>query len=106
LITEKSNEQIGKFYYHGLGHAVGLNVHDVSAPVLEPGVVYTAEPGVYVAEGLEGVDTKYWNIGVRIEDTFVVTADGYRNLTAAAPRTIKEIEQLMKKKGLGNQSLN
>ena len=106
LITDKSNEQVGRFYYHGLGHSVGLNVHDVSTQVLEPGVVYTVEPGVYIADGLEGVDPKYWNTGVRIEDTIVVTEDGCRNLSVAAPRTIKEIEQLMKKKGLGNQSLN
>jgi len=48
--------------------------------------------------GIPGVDPKYWNIGVRIEDTFVVTENGCRSLSAAAPRTIKEIEQLMKKK--------
>jgi Xaa-Pro aminopeptidase len=106
LISEKSNEQIGRFYYHGLGHSVGLNVHDVSSQTLESGVVYTVEPGVYIADGLDGVDPKYWNTGVRIEDTIVVTENGCRNLSVDAPRTIKEIEQLMKKKGLGNQSLN
>jgi Xaa-Pro aminopeptidase len=105
VMKENTNEQISRFYYHGLGHSVGLNVHDAGISVLEPGVVYTVEPGVYIAEGQEGVDPKYWNIGVRIEDTIVVTEDGYKNLSASAPREIKEIEQLMKKRGLGNTPL-
>lgn len=106
LIKDTSPEQVNRFVYHGLGHSVGLNVHDVSTQVLEPGVVYTVEPGIYIAEGLEGVDPKYWNIGVRIEDTIVVTESGHENLSISAPRTIKEIESLMKKKGVGNQPLN
>ncbi|MBI4417733.1 MAG: M24 family metallopeptidase [Ignavibacteriales bacterium] len=91
-----------RFFTHGLGHPVGLNVHDVASPVLEPGVVYTVEPGIYIQEGAPGVDPKYHNIGVRIEDTILVTEGEPRNLSEAAPREISEIESLMKKKGIGN----
>jgi Xaa-Pro aminopeptidase len=83
-------EPLGKYFTHGLSHHVGLDVHDLSdmnAP-LEPGMVITIEPGIYIPEE---------NIGVRIEDTLLVTADGAKNLSAALPRETKEIERLVGK---------
>jgi len=66
----------GKYFIHGLGHHVGLDVHDPGASgPLEAGMVVTLEPGIYVPAGA-AVDEAYWNLGVRIEDTYVVTADG------------------------------
>jgi Xaa-Pro aminopeptidase len=102
LIKERTRSELRKFYMHGLGHPVGLNVHDVGQPVMEPGMLYTVEPGLYIMENLEGVPAKYHNIGVRIEDVILVTQDGNVNLSADAPREIDEIERLMKKKGVGN----
>jgi Xaa-Pro aminopeptidase len=103
IIKERKTQAMKKFYYHGLGHPVGLNVHDVGQPVLEAGMLYTVEPGIYIAEGSEGVDPVYHNIGVRIEDVILVTPEGNKNLSASAPREIAEIEALMKQKGIGNQ---
>ena len=105
LIKEKTPQELSRFSYHGLGHPVGLNVHDVGQPIMEAGMVYTVEPGIYIAEGSEGVDPAYYNIGVRIEDVILVTADGNKNLSAAAPREIAEIEALMKQKGVGNLAI-
>lgn len=102
IIKEKTPKELSRFYYHGLGHAVGLNVHDAGQQMLEAGMLYTVEPGVYIAEGSEGVDPAYYNIGVRIEDVILVTAEGNKNLSSRAPREIAEIETLMKQKGVGN----
>jgi len=102
IIKEKTPQQLERFYYHGLGHAVGLNVHDVGQSIMEAGMLYTVEPGVYIAEGSEGVDPAYYNIGVRIEDVILVTAEGNKNLSLSAPREIAAIEALMKQKGVGN----
>ena len=79
-------DTLGKYFTHGLGHYVGLDVHDpgdLSRP-LEPGVVITIEPGVYIPEE---------NIGVRIEDTVLVTAGGAKLLSGALPREPGEIEK-------------
>jgi Xaa-Pro aminopeptidase len=87
-------EPLGKYFTHGLTHHVGLDVHDLSdnnAP-LEPGMVITIEPGVYIPDE---------NIGVRIEDTLVVTETGARNLTGALPKEVAEIEKLVGGKPLG-----
>ncbi len=75
-----------EYFPHGLGHHVGFAVHDAGGKDLEPGSVITIEPGIY--------DRKT-GIGVRIEDTLVVTPDGCENLSAGAPREIAEIEALM-----------
>jgi Xaa-Pro aminopeptidase len=83
-------DTLGKYFTHGLSHHVGLDVHDSSdtnAP-LEAGMVITIEPGIYIPEE---------KIGVRIEDTILVTADGARNLTGSLPREPKEIERLVAK---------
>jgi Xaa-Pro aminopeptidase len=58
-------------------------------------MVLTVEPGIYVRPA-EGVPEQYWHIGIRIEDDVLVTADGYTILSAAAPKTVDEIEQLMR----------
>jgi Xaa-Pro aminopeptidase len=82
-------EPLGKYFTHGLGHHVGLDVHDPqdNSP-LQAGMVITVEPGIYIPEE---------NIGVRIEDTLVVTEDGSRNLSGALPREASEIEKLVGK---------
>jgi Xaa-Pro aminopeptidase len=88
-----------RFTLHGVSHWVGLDVHDVGsyAPggksrVLQPGMVFTIEPGIYIPANMQGVDPKWWNIGVRIEDTLLVTRDGFECLSCAAPREIAEVE--------------
>ncbi|MGH9559192.1 MAG: M24 family metallopeptidase, partial [Bryobacteraceae bacterium] len=83
-------EPLGKYFTHGLSHHVGLEVHDPGDPglTLKPGMVITIEPGVYIPEE---------NIGVRIEDTIVVTANGYRNLSGSLPKEPDEIEKLVSK---------
>lgn len=92
-----------RFFIHGLGHWLGLDVHDVgtyevngSKRVLEPGMVLTIEPGIYIPRGLSDVDARWQGIGIRIEDDILITANGYDNLTAAVPKTIAEIEQWMR----------
>lgn len=91
-----------KFYMHRLSHYLGLDVHDVGAyhleggpRPLEPGMVLTVEPGLYVAEDSENIPDQYRGIGVRIEDDVLVTADGHRVLTGKAPKDAEEIESLM-----------
>jgi Xaa-Pro aminopeptidase len=89
------------FYMHGTSHWLGLDVHDVGAyrregapRPLEPGMVFTVEPGLYVAESAEGVDPRFRGIGIRIEDDVVVTEDGHENLTAALPKAPDDLEAL------------
>ena len=100
LIKEKKYE---KFYMHGLGHMLGIDVHDVGryyfgqeSRALEPGVVMTVEPGVYVAPDTKDVPEKYLGIGVRIEDDVLCTQNGPRVLTNKVPKHAEEIEQLMR----------
>jgi Xaa-Pro aminopeptidase len=100
----KGRQELRKFYMHGLGHPVGLYVHDVGQPTMESGMLYTVEPGIYISED-SGADPQYHNIGVRIEDVVLVTPEGNVTLSAGAPREISEIEAMMKKKGIGNQPL-
>jgi Xaa-Pro aminopeptidase len=91
-----------KFYMHRTGHWLGMDVHDVGDykvgeewRVLEPGMVMTIEPGIYIAPGTKGVPKKWWGIGVRIEDDVLVTRDGPEILSADVPRDPDEIERLM-----------
>ncbi len=91
-----------RFYPHMLGHWIGLDTHDVGQykpngewRKLEAGMCLTCEPGIYIPEGSEGVDEKWWGIGVRIEDDLVVTEDGCHVMTAKLPKTVEDIESLM-----------
>jgi Xaa-Pro aminopeptidase len=98
LITEQAHKQ---FYMHGLGHWLGLDVHDVGhygTPnrdrKLEAGMVLTVEPGLYIAPDAD-VPEEYRGIGVRIEDDILITKDGIENLTASVVKDADAIEALM-----------
>ena len=95
-------EAYRRFYMHRTGHWLGMDVHDVGDykvggewRVLEPGMVLTVEPGLYIPAGSRSVARKWWNTGIRIEDDVLVTKDGHEVLSAAAPKTVDEIESLM-----------
>jgi Xaa-Pro aminopeptidase len=91
----KKKEEFRKYYPHGASHYLGLDVHDRgSYGPLKAGNVITVEPGIYIPAG-SPCDPKWWNIGVRIEDDVLITATGYENLSAEAPRTVADIEKLM-----------
>lgn len=85
---DRHGNSLGKYFVHGLSHHVGLNVHDVGDTnrPLEPGMVFTIEPGIYIPEE---------NIGVRIEDMVLVTKDGAKLLSAKLPRDPDGIERVM-----------
>ena len=96
------SEDYKRFYMHRTGHWLGLDVHDAGEykrdgrwRELEPGMVLTVEPGCYIRPG-EGVPEPFANIGIRIEDDVLVTAAGNEVLTQAAPKTVAEIETLMR----------
>ncbi|VYT72957.1 Xaa-Pro aminopeptidase [Metakosakonia massiliensis] len=97
LIAENAHRP---FFMHGLSHWLGLDVHDVgvygpdrSRP-LEPGMVITVEPGLYIAPDAD-VPEAYRGIGIRIEDDIVITEDGNENLTAGVVKKADDIEALM-----------
>ena len=90
-----------RFYMHRTGHWLGLDVHDAGDygaegkwKPLVPGMVTTVEPGLYVRPA-DDVPERFWNIGIRIEDDVLVTADGNEVLTSAAPKAVQDIEALM-----------
>ena len=94
-----ADESYRRYYMHGTSHWLGLDVHDVGAyfkagdsRALEPGMVLTIEPGIYVAEDDEEAPEAYRGIGIRIEDDVLITADGNDVLTAAVPKSIAEVE--------------
>jgi Xaa-Pro aminopeptidase len=86
--ADRQGRTLGRYFIHGLGHHIGLNVHDAGDPnrPLEPGMVITIEPGLYLPDE---------NLGVRIEDDVLITETGYKLLTARLPRTVAEIESIM-----------
>jgi Xaa-Pro aminopeptidase len=110
LVKDRS---FAKFLPHGTGHWLGLDVHDAgsyepsAAPdpkdrfamsmsfgaKLRPGMVLTVEPGIYIPEKTEGVDPKWWNIGIRIEDDVLVTEKGPECLSCSLPREIADVER-------------
>ena len=85
---DQNGKPLGQYFIHGLGHNIGLNVHDPgdSCKPLMPGQVVTVEPGIYIPEE---------NLGVRIEDDVLVTETGYELLSSKLPRSADEIEKIM-----------
>ncbi len=96
-----------KYYMHGVGHYLGLDVHDAGRYFTEqqaknsrpfaPGMVLTVEPGLYIPPDDKDAPAKYRGIGIRIEDDVLVTETGNRNLTAKVPKDADAIEELMNK---------
>jgi len=101
LETLISEGKYKDFYMHGLGHFIGLDVHDVgdsgsieNPRLLESGMAITIEPGIYISNDAD-VEDRWKGIGVRIEDDILITATGHEVLTSAVPKTIQDIETLM-----------
>jgi len=99
IMNDISN--LREFYMHGTGHWLGLDVHDVGTKEIdssfrkfEVGMVTTVEPGIYIRKD-DNIDSKYWNIGIRIEDDVLVTIDGNHILSEAAIKNVDDIEHLM-----------
>lgn len=114
LITDLSGDQYRTWYTHGACHWIGIDVHDVGSRdrPLEPGMAFVIEPGLYIREAAfdrlprteDAADferqvrpafQKYKDIGIRIEDSFLVTHSGIERLSAGVPRTVEEIERFL-----------
>ncbi|MEO1574904.1 MAG: Xaa-Pro aminopeptidase [Pseudomonadota bacterium] len=102
LRTALSNEAFKPFYMHRTSHWLGMDVHDVGDyrvgdawRELEPGMVLTIEPGIYIAPGMKGVDRKWWGIGIRIEDDVAITRRGPDVLSKHLVSSADDIEALM-----------
>ena len=95
------SQAYSQFYMHRTGHWLGMDVHDVGDyqvdeawRQLEPGMVFTVEPGIYINPS-EQVDARWHNIGIRIEDNVLIRKNGFENLTDGAPKMIEDIEAAM-----------
>ena len=118
LITDTKGEQYRMWFTHGSTHYIGIDVHDVGdrRKPLVPGMAFTIEPGIYIRqsaldalprtpennaliEKIQPAVTKYKDIGVRVEDSFLFDDTGLRRLSSSVPRTIEEIEAFMKPRG-------
>lgn len=90
LIDDKKD--VRKYYYHSIGHSLGMDTHDIETPhrdiTFEPGVIFTVEPGIYIEE--EG-------IGIRIEDDILVTENGVINLSSDIIKSVDDIEEFMER---------
>jgi Xaa-Pro aminopeptidase len=94
----KDKSEARKYYPHGLGHHIGLDVHDRGTyNTLKEDMVITIEPGIYIPEG-SNCDKKWWSIAVRIEDDALITENGFELLSHFAPRKVEEIEKLISQK--------
>ena len=96
------SEDYKRFYMHRTGHWLGMDVHDAGEykqrgewRTLQAGMTLTVEPGCYIRPA-ENVPQAFWNIGVRIEDDVLITSEGNEILTAGVPKTVNEIEELMR----------
>jgi Xaa-Pro aminopeptidase len=115
LITDAAGDQFRTWYTHGICHWIGLDVHDVGdyQRPLAPGMTFVVEPGIYVRpqaladlpdtpdnrtfrEAVAQAVEKYKDTGIRVEDSFLLTANGLKRLSATVPRTIEEVERFMK----------
>lgn len=106
LLKESSDEALERnsyrrFYMHRTSHWLGMDVHDVglyrvggASRILEPGMILTAEPGLYIAPDDDSVPEEFRGIGIRIEDDVLVTSDGHEVMTAAVPKSVAEVESL------------
>lgn len=101
VIKEPAESSI--YFMHGTSHYLGLDVHDAGTfSYLKPGNILTVEPGIYIPAG-SACDPKWWNIGVRIEDDVLITTGEPEVLSSCVPKTITEIENLMKQESLFNR---
>jgi Xaa-Pro aminopeptidase len=91
----KSEADKHMYFPHGVSHHIGLDVHDRGGPNLEENNMVTIEPGIYIPDN-SNCDKKWWGIAVRIEDDYLITQEGYELLSVSAPRTVKDIEAMMK----------
>ena len=89
-IRDSQGERLGQYFIHGLGHQLGLDAHDPGAAdeaPLETGMIVTNEPGIYIPEE---------ELGVRIENDFLITTDGAENLSPELPTAADEVEEMMR----------
>ncbi|MDY4078742.1 MAG: aminopeptidase P family protein [Clostridium sp.] len=88
----KNKEEVSKYYWHSIGHSLGLDTHDISNKdrntIFKEGMVWTVEPGIYIEEE---------SIGIRIEDDVLITSNGVEVLTKDMIKTVEDIEEFMKK---------
>lgn len=100
---DTNNDNLDSWYPHDIGHYIGLDLHDVGLSgvqqnrPLEAGMLITIEPGLYFTSN-NCPDARYWDIGVRIEDTVLITETGHKVLTDGCPKEPQEIERLMMNK--------
>jgi Xaa-Pro aminopeptidase len=98
IISKK--EEAARYYPHGVGHHIGMDVHDRNvSPVLKKNMVLTIEPGIYIPEN-SNCDKKWWGIAVRIEDDVLIREKDYELLSTAAPRKIEDVEKKIAEKSI------